>query len=377
MTTNHSFTEIIFNIIEDNFGDKAKLIFKESELLQYINLKTKSANSGAKSRWSFANLYALYVVIEDYLEGDFKQNNTYKDYIGAEFTKLFKRQRELPFGAKLQNHALNNRMNAEFQKFFPTADTLPIIRNLETNRYWINENLIIIHLWDEAYNISEVIIQIIDEYAKTKKSSFEKFIQSCEKLQSFSERDGEEVKNFIIWLLAPNVDARLFEIVSYAILKYYYFEQQIYWWFTETELNKENLSLYKTGRTNANDWWIDFVMKPLWRFFQVTETLDVRKYFLDIDKIQKFPITFVVKTLDTEDVILRHLEENARKMYPIENIVRQYMDCIEEVINIDLLKDRLNVVITQWNLTAMLNEIVIQSKVEFNYNEDELDEDDN
>lgn len=30
----------------------------------------------------------------------------------------------------------------------------------------------------------------------------------------------------------------------------------------------------KTGRTNANDGGIDFVTKPLGRFFQVTETLD-------------------------------------------------------------------------------------------------------
>jgi len=46
-------------------------------------------------------------------------------------------------------------------------------------------------------------------------------------------------------------------------------------------VKEDFLILYKTGRTNANDVGIDFVMKPLGRFFQVTETLDVRKYFLD------------------------------------------------------------------------------------------------
>ena len=39
------------------------------------------------------------------------------------------------------------------------------------------------------------------------------------------------------------------------------------------------IKLYKTGKTNANDGGIDFVMKPLGRFFQVTETLDFKKYF--------------------------------------------------------------------------------------------------
>jgi len=377
MATNHQFTEVIFNILEWYFNEKAREIFKESELLQYVNLKTKSANSGAKSRWSFANLYALYVVIEDYLEGGFDKNNEYKNYIWAEFTKLFRRQRELPFGAKLQNHALNNRMNAEFQKFFPNTEFTPILRNLENNRYWINENLLLIEIGGVVYNISEAFIEIIDEYARTKKSSFEKFIQSCEELQQLDEWDSLQVRDFIIWLLAPNIDARLFEIVSYAILKYYYFEQQIYWWFSETELNKEKLSLYKTWRTNANDGWIDFVMKPLWRFFQVTETLDVRKYFLDIDKIQKFPITFVIKTLEAEEAILAHLKANARKMYLIENIVNQYMACIEEVINITTLQIRLDEVIGQWNLKLILNEIILQSKVEFNYNDDdESSEDD-
>jgi hypothetical protein len=71
------------------------------------------------------------------------------------------------------------------------------------------------------------------------------------------------------------------------------------------KLNTENLKLYKTGRTNANDGGIDFVMKPLGRFFQVTETLDFKKYFLDIDKIQKYPITFVIKSNEPTQDLLR------------------------------------------------------------------------
>jgi len=44
-------------------------------------------------------------------------------------------------------------------------------------------------------------------------------------------------------------------------------------------VEEDNLELYKTGRTNANDGGIDFVMKPLGRFFQVTETTDVKNTF--------------------------------------------------------------------------------------------------
>ncbi|MDJ0520108.1 MAG: hypothetical protein QNJ74_28920 [Trichodesmium sp. MO_231.B1] len=86
------------------------------------------------------------------------------------------------------------------------------------------------------------------------------------------------------------IDARLFEIVSYSILKYYYHEQTVFFGFDIEDIQQENLKLYKTGRTNANDRSIDFVMKPLGRFFQVTETTDFKKFFLDIDKIEKYPI---------------------------------------------------------------------------------------
>lgn len=367
---NHEFTDKISEILKKHFSKNAEAIFDKSELLQYINLKTKSANRDSKARGSFANLYAIYVVVEDYLQKNFHKKEGYSKYEGAEFTKLFKRQRELPFGAKLQNHALNNRMNSEFQKFFPNTEFIPILRNLETNRYWINENLLKVIIGKETFNISQVIIEIIDEYIKTKKDSFEKFIQACLELQEIESKKPEEVESFIMGLLAPNVDARLFEIVSYAILKYFYHDQKIFWGFEIDKLNEENLKLFKTGRTNANDGGIDFVMKPLGRFFQVTETLDVKKYFLDIDKIQKFPITFVIKTTDSIEHILEVLRGNAEKLYSIEAIIEKYMECIEEVVNIPILRERFLEAVKQGYLRDILHEVIIQSKVEFNYREE-------
>ena len=355
--------------MENTFPKNGKAVFDQSELLQYLNFKTKSANRGSKARGSFANLYALYVVIEDYLEKGFDKKSGYSDYQGAEFTKLFRRQRELPFGAKLQNHALNNRMNSEFQKFFPNTEYIPILRNLETNRYWINENLLNVKISNKNFNIANAIIEIIDDYVKTKKDSFEKFIQACLDLQDIESKEPKEVEKFIMNLLAPNVDARLFEIVSYAILKYFYHDQKIFWGFEIDNLNEENLTLFKTGRTNANDGGIDFVMKPLGRFFQVTETLDVKKYFLDIEKIQKFPITFVIKTSESVENIQKTLKNNAEKLYSISSIVKRYMECIEEVINIPILQKRFTEAVNKGYLKEILHEIIIQSKVEFNYRE--------
>jgi hypothetical protein len=47
------------------------------------------------------------------------------------------------------------------------------------------------------------------------------------------------------------------------------------------------------------------------------------------------------------------------------------MACIEEVINIPILVSRFEETVKQGYLSAILDEIVLQSKVEFNYEEDE------
>jgi len=366
----HIFTNNIKAILKRNFGKNAETIFEKSLLVQYLNEKTRSANRGSKARGSFANLYAIYVIIEDYIAKSYDKKGNYSVYEGALFSNLFVRQRELPFGSKLQNHALNNRMNSEFQKYFPNTEYIPILRNLETNRYWINENLLKITLGKNSYNLATTVIEIIDEYIQTKQDAFIRFVKSCEDLQKIGTETPEKVEEFVLNLLAPNVDARLFEIVSYSILKYYYHDQQIYWGFEIDKLSKENLQLYKTGRTNANDGGIDFVMKPLGRFFQVTETLNFKKYFLDIDKIQKFPISFIIKSIEPTEEIVQKIKENASKTYSITAIVEKYMSCVEEVINIPTLILRFKETLTQGYLNKVLDEIILQSKVEFNY-EDE------
>ncbi|MEG4248589.1 restriction endonuclease [Microcoleus sp. Pol10D4] len=364
----HEFTKIIKTILEDKFGDVGYQILRESQLILYLNIKTKSSNKGSKSRGSFANLYAIYVLVEDYLVKKFDQTGMYSDYEGAVYTNLFKRQRELPFGQKLQNHGLNHRMNEEFKRYFPTCEFIPILRNQKTNRYWFNENLLKVKINENEYNIAETVIHIIDAYVEAKRDSFEKFIQICKDAQRLTE---VQVREFIKQMVAPNVDARIFEIVSYSILKYYYNDRVIYWGYALDRLQQENLKLFKTGRTNANDGGIDFVMKPLGRFFQVTETVDVNKYFLDIDKIERYPITFVVKSLDSDVEIKSKIEAQARKLYAINAIVSQYMECIEEIINVPILIERFEQAVAKGYLSNILSEIIKQSRVEFNYEDEE------
>ncbi len=369
---NHSFTPKIIEEVEHEFSGLGRTIFQLSPLLQYINNKTRSANRGSKARSSFANLYALYALIEDYVSKGYLDRDDYAEYEGADFTPLLRRIRGLPFGSKLQNHALNNRVNDEFHKYFPEDDRRPILRDVATRKYWINEALLTVSLGDHRCKLAKVMIQIIDLYVTTKRETFSQFIEACERLQEASEIGDGEAADFIRSLLSPERDARLFEIASYAILKAHFAAEIIFIGWTRDTLREEPLRLYKTGRTNANDDGIDFAMKPLGRFFQVTETLDVKKYFLDIDKVERYPISFVVKTTLGIDEIRKRLEDGAKEQYGVRDVVRRYMDAIEDIFNIPQLIRIFNTLARQNRAPQVLDEIVRWSKVEFNI-EDPLD----
>jgi len=111
-------------------------------------------------------------------------------------------------------------------------------------------------------------------------------------------------------------------------------------------------------------------MRPLGYFFQVTETLDIKKYFLDIDKLEHYPIRFVIKTNENKEEIYEHLRKGAYEQYSIEKIVNRYMDSIEDVVNIPQLINYFNEAVKMGYLNSILDEILVQSKVEFNYFEE-------
>ena len=368
----YPFTDRIIEILTNHFDKDSEQIFQNSELLKYLNYKTKSANRGSKSRGSFGAIYSIYTLVEDYYLNNFHKRNDYNKYEGAIQNNLINRQRELPFGRKLQNHYFQNRTNSEYRKLLPLSEfDRIIIHDQQNSKYWINENQLKIKIGKHSYNIAEAVLEIINKYIETKRSAFDNFVETCEKLINIEKEQPNEIKLFILGLLEPNIDARIFEIVSYSILKSKYNEETVFFGFSEDTVEEENLKLFKTGRTNANDGGIDFVMKPLGRFFQVTETTDVKKYFLDIDKLEKFPITFVVKSIDSIDNILLKIKEGAEQQYSIETIVNKYIQSVEEIINLDKLKEAFEIVETKGKVNEVLNEILKQSKVEFNYDEDD------
>lgn len=52
------------------------------------------------------------------------------------------------------------------------------------------------------FNIATAIIEIINEYTKTKQDAFQRFVKQCEALQDIENTTPEKVEEFIIGLLA-------------------------------------------------------------------------------------------------------------------------------------------------------------------------------
>lgn len=361
--------DLVVGVLEKDFSNiNSKDIIDNSYLLQYLIKKMKSVYASSKARSSFGSIYPIYVLVQDYILKGFNQSGKYKMYKGVSFTDFINKQRQLPFGQKLQNHAINNRINDDFKKHFIKSGFMgvPIIRDIETCKYWINEELLLINIGGYTINIAQTILNVIDKYIDVKARTFEEFFNECRYYMENTQTSVEEARDFILKQLNPEVDARIFEIVSFAILKYYYINHKTMIGLDKDSLEEKSLSLYKTGRTNANDGGIDFVMTPIGRFYQVTEVLDFKKYFLDIDKTNKFPITFVIKSFQKPDTVMEHIKKDAVKHYKDKNILNKYLDCFEEVITIPILEDYLNEVINSNNLGLIINELLVQYKIEYN-----------
>lgn len=76
----HAFTSAIIEVLQRHFGEYAEDIFQASSILGYLNNKTKAANRGSKARGAFANHYALYVVVEDYIKNGFADGKAAAPY---------------------------------------------------------------------------------------------------------------------------------------------------------------------------------------------------------------------------------------------------------------------------------------------------------
>ncbi|WP_447905672.1 hypothetical protein [Stenotrophomonas sepilia] len=295
-------------------------------LVQYLVRKTRAVDRGSKARRSLGNLYALFVLAEDYV-----------DCKTSRFTDLLARMRALPFGSKLQNHPLDNRLNDEFgRQLGVDGDLLPVRAATVGGQKarTISEGLLA-HDGTDPIAVAQVVVEVVKTYIElitANQSSALEEIQAIETLEDLAE--------FFDGAFAPNSDARLFEIASYVALAEHYRGQTVLIGSSADTLERKPLALFRTGRTNANDGGIDFVLQPLGRFFQVTETLDFRKYFLDFEKVNRYPFSFVIKVdADKVDVKARIRRDAERSDQYSEETIALYMTLFEEVYTLKDLRE--------------------------------------
>lgn len=194
------------------------------------------------------------------------------------------------------------------------------------------------YIYVNEHDISKAACHIIEGYVELLIAKDHELISILEKLKTLT--DYAQKKATINALLTEDAEARVFEIISYAILKNHYKNIKVYFGYTRETIAEVELELYKTGRTNANDGGIDFVMRPVGRFFQVTEVNNYDKYLLDIDKVMHFPISFVIKTTQQKSDVLKDLEQYITlRSSGMTVLERRYKEAIEDIITINELQE--------------------------------------
>ena len=320
--------DFIRDIIKNEYGDNYQYIYDHSLLIQYLDKKTGAVHGTSKSRRSLGNIYAIYSLLHFYMIEYYELPDEYRNFNGYNFSVLLKYCKTLYGGVKLQNHSLNNRVNDEFRNKFGREVNDPIINN--NGKYLIH----IDYLYVDNYDISKTCCKIVEMYMELL-SDKDKGLMSVLKQLKELNNPGEK-KRIINELLTEDAEARIFEIISYAILKNHYNNIRVYFGYTQETIMEEQLQLYKTGRTNANDGGIDFVMRPIGRFFQVTEVNNYDKYLLDIDKVMHFPVTFVIKTKRDKEIVHKELDDYINdRANGMKIIEERYREAIEEIITIN------------------------------------------
>ena len=336
--------DYIKRILIDNYGDKWEYIYNKSQMIQYLNLKSNAIHGDTKTRRSLANWYEIYSILHFYEKRGFiDHKEKYQKFAGFPYTSLLEFQRNQYGGEKLQNHGLNSRVNGEFiNKIAIDKEKNPIIIN------------------DGKY----LILKIIEKYQNiliNKDNEFTGILYDILVMYNSSDK-----KKALRSILNEDTEARVFEIISFAILEAHYKNKNVYIGFNLNKIEKKNLNLYKTGRTNANDGGIDFVMRPLGRFFQVTEVDNYDKFFLDMEKVNHFPITFVVKTKKTSDIVNKEIRDYLiDKSGGMEMLKKRYLNALEEVITIQELNKWMEE-LNDEDVNYAINEIERYFKLEMN-----------
>ena len=173
--------DFIKNILNNAFNDFPAFnpndFFEKSPLLKYLDLKTGAIFGNTKTRRSLANIYAIYAILYFYSNEYYEKPEEYKEFGGYDYTKLFAFYRGLYGGEKLQNHALNSRVNGEFKN--------KVVSEAGNDLIVINEGKYALHidyLYVDGIDISKIAIPVIEEYIQLLASKDSKLISDIEAL---------------------------------------------------------------------------------------------------------------------------------------------------------------------------------------------------
>ena len=82
----------------------------------------------------------------------------------------------------------------------------------------------------------------------------------------------------------------------------------------------------------------------------------------------------MVKSVDPEATIQKQLRQEAQRKHGVNAVVEKYMGAVEDIINIPRLLGLFAQLVKKNKVKQIMNEIVLQSRVEFNVAEDGEDE---
>ena len=141
--------EFVAEILQADFPNNYNKVYESNYMLQYLDKKMKAVHGNSKTRRSLANIYAVYSILYFYKSDFYNKPSEYKSFEGYDYMRLFNFYRGLYGGSKLQNHALNSRVNGEFRNKFSNANTDLIIIN--NGKYLIN----IEYLYSQKHDVSK------------------------------------------------------------------------------------------------------------------------------------------------------------------------------------------------------------------------------
>lgn len=355
--------EFIKDRLQREYLTDYQQVYDNSPMLQYLDKKMKAVHGDSKARRNLTSIYAIYSILYFYSIDYFEKKEEYCHFKGYDYKKLFIFCRTLYGGNKIQNHSLNNRINGEFHnRVKNTVNDLIVVNN---GKYLIH----IDYLYVGQHDISKVTCEIIEEYIELLKKKDNILIHILDEL--LQTEDYFLKRKRLKELLTEDAEARVFELISFAILKNHYKNTKVYFGYSRDTVEEVKLELYKTGRTNANDGGIDFVMRPIGRFFQVTEVNNYDKYLLDIDKVMHFPVSFVIKTKQSKEEVLNALEEYiAARSGGMAVLETRYRKAIEEIITINELSVWIGE-LEDVDIDGMIRDIDIYYRLEMNMDVDE------